>query len=67
MTATLFKVYCYRGKDKQIWYEVECDTTGQGVAWSPARATVIKKAEKLGYVLTNKDKHVVKFYRTRTS
>ena len=32
MTAVLFKVYCYRGTDKQIWFEVEDTSTGQGIA-----------------------------------
>ena len=32
MTAVLYKVYCYRGSDKQIWFEVEDRATGQGVA-----------------------------------
>ena len=50
MTAILYKVYCYRGTEKQIWFEVEDMSTGQGVAWSPSRATAVKKARKLGLV-----------------
>ena len=49
MNAVLYKVYCYRGSDKQIWFEIEDMATGQGVAWSPSRSTVVKKANKLGY------------------
>jgi len=67
MTAVLYKVYCYRGNDKQIWFEVEDTTTGQGVAWSPSRSTVVKKAEKLGYSLDDHGRHVLKFYRAKAS
>jgi hypothetical protein len=67
MTAVLYKVYCYRGTDKQIWFEVEDLATGQGVAWSPSRSTVVSKAEKLGYDLKDEGRHVVKFYRAQAS
>jgi hypothetical protein len=67
MTALLFKVYCYRGIDKQIWFEVEDCATGQGVAWSPSRATAVKKALKLGYILEDEDRPVLKFYRAKAS
>lgn len=66
MTATLFRVYCYRGKgtkDKQLWWELECNSTHQGISWSPDKTIAIGKAEKLGYTITNKDKPVLKFYR----
>ena len=49
VTALLFKVYCYRGTEKQIWFEVEDMATGQGVAWSPSRATAVKKAMTSGW------------------
>ena len=67
VTALLFKVYCYRGTDKQIWFEVEDMATGQGVAWSPSRSTAIKKARKLGYSLEDDRQPVLKFYRARAS
>ena len=67
MTAVLYKVYCYRGTDKQIWFEVEDSTTGQGVAWSPSLSTVVKKAKKLGYALDDEARPVIKFYRARAS
>ncbi len=67
MTALLFKVYCYRGADKQIWFEVEDRSTGQGVAWSPSRLTVIKKAVKLGYTLEDENRPLLKFYRAKAS
>ena len=67
MTAVLFKVYCYRGSDKQIWFEVEDTSTGQGVAWSPSRSTAVQKAEKLGYDLHDEGRHVLKFYRAKAS
>lgn len=67
MTALLFKVYCYRGADKQIWFEVEDRSTGQGVAWSPSRSTVIKKAVKLGYTLEDENRPLLKFYRAKAS
>lgn len=67
MTAVLYKVYCYRGTDKQIWFEVEDSSTGQGVAWSPSRSTVVKKAEKLGYLMDDVDAPVIKFYRAQAS
>jgi hypothetical protein len=67
MTAVLYKVYCYRGSDKQIWFEVEDVATGQGVAWSPARSTAIKKARKLGYRLNDSKRPILKFYRAQAS
>ncbi|MDH3629301.1 MAG: hypothetical protein OEV00_15645 [Acidobacteriota bacterium] len=67
MTALLYKVYCYRGTDKQVWFEVEDSQTGQGVAWSPSRSTVVRKAEKLGYRLQDEGRHVLKFYRAQAS
>lgn len=67
MTAVLYKVYCYRGSDKQVWFEVEDMTTGQGVAWSPSRTTVVSKAEKLGYRLQQNSEPVLKFYRAQAS
>ena len=67
MTAVLYKVYCYRGNDKQIWFEVEDRATGQGVAWSPSRNTVVKKARKLGYDFTEQNGPVIKFYRAKAS
>jgi hypothetical protein len=67
MTAVLYKVYCYRGTDKQVWFEVEDMTTGQGVAWSPSRTTVVRKAEKLGYRLQEQSRPVLKFYRAQAS
>ncbi len=67
MTALLYKVYCYRGMDKQVWFEVEDSETGQGVAWSPSRSTVVRKAEKLGYRLQDEGRHVLKFYRAQAS
>ena len=67
MTAVLYKVYCFRGTDRQIWFEVEDMLTGQGVAWSPSRRTVVKKAEKLGYHLQDRGRPVLKFYRAQAS
>jgi hypothetical protein len=67
MLAVLYKVYCYRGTDKQVWFEVEDLATGQGVAWSPSRQTVVMKAEKLGYSLQDKGRPVLKFYRAQAS
>ena len=67
MVAVLYKVYCYRGNDKQIWFEVEDRTTGQGVAWSPSRTTVVKKARRLGYALDDEFRPVIKFYRAQAS
>jgi hypothetical protein len=67
VSALLFKVYCYRGTEKQIWFEVEDMATGQGVAWSPSRATVVRKARKLGYALDDDRRPVLKFYRARAS
>jgi hypothetical protein len=67
MKGLLYKVYCYRGSDKLIWYEVEDCTTGEGVAWSPDRTTVISKAEKLGYLLSSHNDPVIKFYRAKAS
>ena len=67
MNAVLYKVYCYRGTDRQVWFEVEDLSTGQGVAWSPSRNTVIKKAHKLGYILQDEGRAVLKFYRAQAS
>jgi hypothetical protein len=67
VTAVLFKVYCYRGTDKQIWFEVEDLSTGQGVAWSPSRKTALDKAFKLGYEVRADDSPVLKFYRAKAS
>ena len=67
MKGLLYKVYCYRGSDKLIWYEVEDRTTGEGVAWSPDRVTVVTKAEKLGYLLNSPEDPVIKFYRAKAS
>ena len=67
MTAVLFKVYCYRGSDKQIWFEVEDTSTGQGIAWSPSRSTAIRKARKLGYSVEDEMRPVLKFYRAKAS
>ena len=67
MVAVLYKVYCYRGSDKQVWFEVEDLATGQGVAWSPSRRTVVMKAEKLGYSLQDNGRPVLKFYRAQAS
>ena len=67
MEAVLYKVYCYRGADKQVWFEVEDRATGQGVAWSPSRNTVLSKAEKLGYQLQDANRPVIKFYRAKAS
>jgi len=67
MIAVLYKVYCYRGTDKQIWFEVEDRATGQGVAWSPSLHTVVKKATKLGYALEDERRPVIKFYRAQAS
>lgn len=67
MNARLYKVYCYRGREKLIWYEVEDGTTGEGVAWSPCRDTVEQKAEKLGYLLPSGNRLVIKFYRAKAS
>jgi hypothetical protein len=67
MNALLYKVYCYRGSDKQIWFEVEDTSTGQGVAWSPSRHTVVKKARKLGYDIEDNGRAVIKFYRAQAS
>lgn len=67
VTALLFKVYCYRGTDKQIWFEVEDRATGQGIAWSPSLATVVQKAKKLGYAMHDERRPVIKFYRAQAS
>ena len=67
MTAVLYKVYCYRGTDKQIWFEVEDAATGQGVAWSPVRNTAVEKARKLGYQLKDVGRPILKFYRAQAS
>jgi hypothetical protein len=65
--AILFKVYCYRGHERQVWFEVEDGSTGQGVAWSPSRAIVVKKARKLGYSLEDEVQPIYKFYRAKAS
>jgi len=65
VTAVLYKVYCFRGTEKQIWFEVEDISTGQGVAWSPSRATAVNKARKLGYTLQDEKRPVLKFYRAK--
>ena len=67
MSAVLYKVYCYRGSEKQIWFEVEDPSTGQGVAWSPSRSTAVRKARKLGYTLDDERRPVLKFYRAKAS
>ena len=67
MTAVLFKVYCYRGTEKQIWFEVEDCSTGQGVAWSPSRTTAVNKARKLGYAVGEDSPTLLKFYRAKAS
>lgn len=67
MNAVLYKVYCYRGNDKQVWFEVEDMSTGQGIAWSPSRSTAVSKAVKLGYSLTDDQRPVLKFYRAKAS
>ena len=67
MHAVLYKVYCYRGNDKQVWFEVEDLSTGQGIAWSPSRSTVVHKATKLGYSVTDDRRPVLKFYRAKAS
>ena len=67
MRGLLYKVYCYRGSDKLIWYEVEDRTTGEGVAWSPDRSTAVNKAEKLGYLLPSPEDPIIKFYRAKAS
>ena len=67
MTAVLYKVYCYRGTEKQIWFEVEDLSTGQGVAWSPSRSAAVKKARKLGYRMEDNERPVLKFYRAKAS
>ena len=67
MKALLYKVYCYRGADKLIWFELEDRTTGEGVAWSPCKSTAVKKAEKLGYRLNHDNGPVIKFYRAKAS
>ncbi len=64
MTARLFKVYCYRPYgEKQIWYEVETPE-GKGIAWSPTRSVVLRKARELGFTVQGQKNPVVKFYRT---
>jgi hypothetical protein len=67
MHAVLYKVYCYRGGDRQIWFEVEDTSTGQGVAWSPSRSTAVTKASRLGYELEDEGRAVIKFYRAQAS
>lgn len=65
MTARLYKVYCYRGKQKQVWFEAEDVSTGQGIAWSPNKATCLEKIARLSYELEN-ETPILKFYRART-
>ena len=68
MTAVLYKVYCYRGNDKQVWFEVEDMTTGQGVAWSPSRVDGRQaRPRKLGYQFQEHSRPVLKFYRAQAS
>lgn len=67
MTAILYKVYCYRDTEKQIWFEVEDLSTGQGIAWSPSRSTAVHKARKLGYTVDEEGQPVLKFYRAKAS
>jgi hypothetical protein len=67
MNGLLYKVYCYRGTDKQVWFEVEDLASGQGIAWSPSRTTAIEKATGLGYVLLDEHNPVLKFYRAKAS
>ena len=67
MIAMLYKVYCYRDTEKQIWFEVEDHSTGQGIAWSPSRSTAVRKARKLGYTVDNDRHPVLKFYRAKAS
>ena len=67
MNAVLYKVYCYRGSEKQVWFEVEDMSTGQGIAWSPSRSTAVRKATKLGYALADDRRPVLKFYRAKAS
>ncbi len=67
MTGLLYKVYCYRGTEKQVWFEVEDLASGQGIAWSPSRTTAIEKATGLGYVLLDENNPVLKFYRAKAS
>lgn len=64
MIADLYKVYCYRGKDKQIWFEAEDAESGRGIAWSPDLNVVKRKIKKLGYTVRF-DKPIIKFYRAR--
>ncbi len=67
MTAVLYKVYCYRGAEKQVWFEVEDVSTGQGVAWSPSCSSAVRKARTLGYELADERRPVLKFYRAKAS
>lgn len=67
MIGVLYKVYCFRGTDKQVWFEVEDISSKQGVAWSPSRTTVVQKATKLGYSLMDETRPVLKFYRAKAS
>ena len=67
MVGLLYKVYCYRGSDKQVWFEVEDFASGQGVAWSPSRSTAIQKALRLGYSMMDEENPVLKFYRAKAS
>jgi hypothetical protein len=67
MIAVLYKVYCYRGSEKQVWFEVEDMSTGQGVAWSPSRSSAVRKARTLGYELNDDRRPVLKFYRAKAS
>lgn len=65
--AQFYKVYCYRGKEKQIWYEAEDIATGQGIAWSPSATKCAEKVDKLGYDLTEFGNMVIKLYRAKAS
>jgi hypothetical protein len=67
VTAVLYKVYCYRDHERQIWFEVEDLSTGQGIAWSPSKKTAVGKARKLGYTVDDEKQPVLKFYRAKAS
>ena len=67
MTAVLYKVYCYRDHERQIWFEVEDLSTGQGIAWSPSKKSVGGKARKLGSTVNDEERPVLKFYRAKAS
>ena len=67
MYGRLIKVYCYRGSDKQIWFEVEDIESQQGIAWSPSRVTAVRKAKKMGYEVIGQEHLLIKFYRAQAS